>query len=140
MFVNLLSKRRGRQKPCYLEGFFTFPAKTSSLGNVHKHGKSQCFCPTKTAKTVTQTAPKSQNLAPRPPNKAHDYNNAGLKTENRRPKVLKTTHVSLIFLLPVPGGRVHELYSQIRAVKKQFFFETRRRDLSKTHCSHKNTR
>ena len=60
-----LFQRHGRQKHWYLRGFLHVRAKTSSLGNVQKH----CFCPTKTAKAVTQTAPKSQNLVPRPPDK-----------------------------------------------------------------------
>ena len=40
-------QRHGRQKHCYLQGFLHFRAKTSILGNVQKHCKNQCFCPTK---------------------------------------------------------------------------------------------
>ena len=65
-------QQRGRQKRCYLRGFLRFRAKTSSLDNLQKHCKNQCFCPAKTAKTVAQTAPKSQNLVRRPPDKRHE--------------------------------------------------------------------
>ena len=68
-FLNLLSKSTAICDVFndYLRGFSHFRAKTSSLGNAQQHCKSQCFCPTKTAKTITQTAPKPQNLPPRPP-------------------------------------------------------------------------
>ena len=81
-------QQRGRQKRCYLRGVLRFRAKTSSLDNLQKHCKNQCFCPAKTAKTVAQTAPKSQNLVPRPPDKRHEKKER-LETENRRPNVKK---------------------------------------------------
>ena len=74
-----------------------FRAKNSSLSNVQKHCKNQCFCPTKTAKAVTWTAPKSQNLA-RPPDKTHGKHTC-LKTENRRPKVKKHQKAHVFFSL-----------------------------------------
>ena len=57
-------QQHGRQKHCYLRGFLHFRAKNSSLGNVERRCKNHCFCTTKTAKAVTQTAPKSQILPP----------------------------------------------------------------------------
>ena len=39
---------------CYLGGFWHLRAKPSSLGNGQTHCKNQCFCPTKTAKTIPQ--------------------------------------------------------------------------------------
>ena len=38
-------QQRGRQKRCYLRGFLRFRAKTSSLDNLQKHCKNQCFRP-----------------------------------------------------------------------------------------------
>ena len=125
-------QRHGRQKHSYLRGFLHFRAKTSSLGNVQNHCKNHCFCPTNTAKTVTQTAPKSQNLAPRPPDKTHE------KKRISKPKIedqkLKR-HVLLFHFSLAGSGWAHARTSPFRAVKT-VFFEVRRRDLSKTNCFH----
>ena len=106
-------QQHGRQKHCCLRVFLHFCAKSSSLGNVQKHCKNQCFCPTKTAKAVTQTAPKSQNLASRPLDKTHGKN-MRLKTENRRPHVKKTQ----FFNFSLAGSRrARARTSPFRAVK-----------------------
>ena len=123
-------QQRGRQKRCYLRGFLRFRAKTSSLDNLQKHCKNQCFCPAKTAKTVAQTAPKSQNLVPRPPDKRHETKNV------LKPKIedQQSKNTGVFFNFSLAGsGRAHPRTSPFRAAKKTVFFEVRRRDLSNTH-------
>ena len=110
-------QQRGRQNRCYLRGFLRFHAKTSSLDNLQKHCKNQCFCPAKTAKTVAQTAPKSQNLVPRPPDNKHEKKER-LETENRRPNV-KKLNVFNVYL--ADSGRAHAVTSPFRAVKHSIF-------------------
>ena len=98
---------RGR-KHRYLWGFFfQFRAKLSSLGNVQKHCKNQHFCPAKTAKNIPQRASKSQKLLPRPPDKTQRKKNTFQKRKKSTTKSEKT-QVFFTFVLPVPGGRVHE--------------------------------
>ena len=48
------------------------------------------------------------------------------KTKSQKPQFFFPT-----FLLPVPGGRMHELVHSV--LYKKVFFEVRRRDLSKPH-------
>ena len=54
--------------------FFTFSCKDVKPRQFTKTLQKPLFhfCPAKTAKTVAQTAPKSQNLVPRPPDKRHE--------------------------------------------------------------------
>ena len=80
-----------------------------------KHSKNQCFDATKTAKTIPQTALKSQKLHPRPPDKTH-RKKTRFKTENRRPKVKEHFH----FYLAGPG-RAHA-----RTSPKKFWSPTSR--------------
>ena len=93
--------------PLFVRFFFQFRAKLSSLGNVQKHCKNQHFCPAKTAKNIPQRASKSQKLLPRPPDKTQRKKNTFQKRKKSTTKSEKT-QVFFTFVLPVPGGRVHE--------------------------------
>ena len=97
--------------------FFTFSRKNVKPRQFTKHCKNQCFCPAKTAKTVAQTAPKSQNLVPRPPDNKHEKKER-LETENRRPNV-KKLNVFNVYL--ADSGRAHAVTSPFRAVKHNIF-------------------
>ena len=81
VFAPAVQKHRNVAKNTAICEVFTFSRKEFKPRQCTKHYKNQCF-----AKTVIQTAPKSQNLAPRPPDKTHGKHTRR-KTENRRPKV-----------------------------------------------------
>ena len=126
VFLSLLSKNTAicdvfknvaAKNAAICEVFLRFRAKTSSLGNLQKHSKNQCFCPAKTAKTVAQTAPKSQNLVPRPPDKRHETKNV------LKPKIEDQMSKNSMFLnvYLADSGRAHAVTSPFRAVKQSIF-------------------
>ena len=126
VFLSLLSKNTAicdvfsnvaAKNAAICEVFLRFRAKTSSLDNLQKHCKNQCFCPAKTAKTVAQTAPKSQNLVPRPPDKRHEKKNVlKSKIEDQMSKNSMFFNVYL-----ADSRRAKTVTSPFRAVQHSIF-------------------
>ena len=115
---NLLSKKHcnlrcfqqhGCQKRCYLQ--------RRQASARYTHCKNQCFCPTKAAKAVTQTAPKSQNLGPGlPTTHMEKISVSKPKIKDQKSKNIGLSHFSL-----AGSERARARTSPFRAVNNSVF-------------------